>query len=81
MRKRSGWPFGRLVLARHLDGGLVGLGARIGEEHDVREGVLDESPGQLLALRDLVEVRGVPELAGLLGQRLDEMRMGVAEAR
>jgi hypothetical protein len=29
--------------------------------------------------RDLVEVGDVPELAGLLGQRRDEMRMAVAE--
>ena len=42
MRKRSGWPLADMILARHLDGGLVGLGARIGEEHDVGEGRLDE---------------------------------------
>ena len=68
-----------MVLAGHLDGRLVGLGAGIGEEHHVREGVLDQALGQPLALRDPEEVRGVPELGGLLGQGLDQMRMGVAE--
>ena len=79
IRKRSGWPSGRVVLARHLDGGLVGLGARIGEEGHVREGRVHEAPAQPLALRDLEQVRGVPELLRLRGQGLDEVRMGVAE--
>ena len=35
--------------------------------------------GQPLAFRDAVQVGDVPELLGLLGQRLDQMRMGVAE--
>ncbi len=71
----------RLVLAGHLDGGLVGFGTRIGEEDELREGGLDEAIGQPFAARDLVEVRRVPELAALLAQRLDEVRMRIAERR
>ncbi len=40
---------GRLALARHLDRRLVGLGARIGEEHEVGEGRLGEAGGEPLA--------------------------------
>ncbi len=68
-----------MVFPRHLDGGLVGLGPRIGEEDALREGRLAEAPRQLLALRHRVEVGGVPDLPGLGRQRLDQMRMGVAE--
>ena len=42
-----------VVLAGHLDGRLVRLGAGIGEEDHVREGVLDQALGQPLAFRDL----------------------------
>ena len=69
----------RLALARHLDRRLVGLGARIGEEDQIGEGRLGQPPRQTLAFRDLEEIGGVPELAGLGRQRLDEMRMGMAE--
>ena len=35
--------------------------------------------GERLLLRDPEEIGDVPELAGLLGQRLDQRRVGVAE--
>ncbi len=69
----------RLVLARHLDGAFHGLGAGIGEKHHVRETGGAQAGGQPLALRDAVEVGDVPDLAGLLGDRGDQTRMGMAE--
>ena len=39
----------------------------------------DQPLGQPLLARDAVEVGGVPELAGLLGQRRDELGVRVAE--
>ena len=65
---------GRLILARHLDGGLVGLGAGIGEEHDFGEGVLDQPVRQALAAGNAVKVRRVPKLRPLLVQGRHEMR-------
>ncbi len=42
--------------------------------------VLAQPRGKTLAFRDLVEVRDVPDLARLLGQRRHQMRVVVAEA-
>ena len=69
----------RLVLARHLDRAFHRLGAGIGEEHHVGEARRAQPLGQPLGLGDAVEVGDVPELLGLLGERLDQVRMGVAE--
>ena len=69
----------RLVLARHLDGALQGLGAGIGEKHHVRETGDAQAGGQPFALRDTVEVGDMPDLAGLLGDRGNQTRMGMAE--
>ena len=68
-----------MVAARRLDRAFQRLGARIGEEDLVGEGVLDEPLGKPALVGDLVEIGDVPELAGLLGQRRDQMRMAVAE--
>jgi hypothetical protein len=68
-----------MVLSRHLDRSFERLGARIGEEHHVREGVVDKALRQTLAFGNAEQVRGVPHLAGLPGERPDEVRMGVAE--
>jgi hypothetical protein len=70
----------RMVLARHLDRAFECFGARIGEEDGVGESCLGEALRQLLLARDHIDVGGVPDLLGLLGQRLDEMRMRMAEA-
>ena len=69
----------RLVLARHLDRQLDRLGPRIVEEHGVGEAVGDQPLGEALLSRDLEQVRDVPEFPGLLGHRLDQMRMAMAE--
>ena len=69
----------RLVFARHFDRAFHRLGAGIAEEHDVREARRAQPLGQPLALGDAVEIGNMPDLAGLLGDRLDQVRMGMAE--
>ena len=61
-----------MIAPRRLDRGLARLGAGIAEEHLVGERHGDQPLGQPLLALDAVEVGGVPELAGLLGQRRDE---------
>ena len=68
-----------MIAARGLDGAFERLGAGIGEEHLVGEGRGDQPLGEPALAGNLVEVGDVPELAGLLGQRRDEMRVAVAE--
>ena len=69
----------RLVLARHLDRAFHRLGAGIAEEHHVREARRAQPVGQPLGLGDAVEIGNVPDLLGLLGDRRDQVRMGMAE--
>ena len=67
------------VLARDLDGALVGLGARVAEERLVESRERDElRRGVGLRLR-VVEVRAVDELLRLLGDGRDERPVIVAE--
>ena len=68
-----------LIAPRRLDGALDRFGAGIAEEDLVGEGLAHELGGERLLLGNAVEVGDVPELAGLLGQRLDQRRMGVAQ--
>ena len=68
-----------MVAAHHLEPGLDRLGPRVAEERGIREGRGDQPLGQLLLAGDVVEVRDVPQLAGLVLQRLDQMWMAVAE--
>ncbi len=49
------------------------------KKHEIGEALFAQPLGQPLAFRNPVEVGGVPELVGLLGDRLDQMRMGMAE--
>ena len=76
-------PFGcalvEPVLARHLDGQLAGLGARIGEEHRVGKGMFDQPIGQFLLLFNGIQIRHMPELARLIGQRLDQIGVRMAQ--
>ena len=51
------------VLARHLDGALHRLGARIAKEHPVGEGGVAQPLGQTLLTGDPIDVRHMPELA------------------
>ena len=66
--------------AHHLDHALVRFGARVAEENAVGEGGVDKALGQFLGLRDAVQVGGVHHLAGLFGDRLHEVGIGMAEA-
>jgi hypothetical protein len=60
------------MLAHHLDRQFRRLGARVGEEDRIGEGRRDQPLGQRLLLRDLVEVRDMPDPPRLRGQRGDE---------
>src|SRR5437899_1973958 len=68
-----------LVLADELDAALDRLGARVAEEHRVGKGEIDQPLGQFLAVAYAIEVGGMPELGALLGQRLDQGGMAVAQ--
>ncbi len=68
-----------MIAPRGLDRALAGLGAGIAEEHLVGEGHRDEPLRQPLLPFDAIEVRRVPQLAGLLGQRRDEARVRMPE--
>jgi hypothetical protein len=68
-----------LILADQLDAALDRLRARVAEEHRVGERHLGQPLGQLLAVADAEQVRGVPQLLALLGQRLDQRGMAVAQ--
>ena len=70
----------RIVVApRRLDGGFQRLGPGVGEEHLVGEGRLRQALAEPRLAGDLVEVRQVPDLLGLVLQRRDEVRVGMAE--
>jgi hypothetical protein len=76
-------PFGlaihELILADQLDAALDRLRAGIAEEHRVGEGEVGQPLGQLLAVADPEQVRGVPELGALLGESLDQGGVAVAQ--
>ena len=68
-----------VVAARGLDRALDRLRAGVAEEDLVGEGQARQPLGERLLLRHAVEVGDVPELLGLLGQRRDQRRVGMAE--
>jgi hypothetical protein len=68
-----------MIFAGDLDGALAGFGAGIAEEHAVGERELDQPLSETLLVLDPVEVRGMPELIGLLRQGRDKARMSVAK--
>ena len=74
-----GMALGGVIFARDLDGAFHRLGAGIAEEHEVGKALFAQPRRELLAVRALEQVRHVPELRRLLLQRLDQMRMRVAE--
>ena len=80
MRQRSGSPARPVVAPHGLDRTLDRLGPGIADEDRVGEGMGDQPVGQPLELGDVEEVRGVPQAPGLLRQRADEVRVGMAEA-
>ena len=63
-----GAPGGGVVLARQLEGGLVGLGPGVGEEHGLHARQLAEALAELLPRAVAVEVGDVPEGARLARQ-------------
>ena len=67
------------VEPRELDRRLVCLAAGVAEEDVVHAGDRGQPVGEFLLQRDLVEVRGVDELAHLLAQRGGEFWMAVPE--
>ena len=67
------------VLAHHFHDQLTAFRARVGEKRGVGKGLIDQSIGQRLLLGDLIEVRQVPHLGRLIGQRLNEVRVRMAQ--
>ena len=76
---RSGVALRGMVAAGRLQRALDRLGAGVGEEDDVGEGRGAEAVGQRFLLGDAVDVRDVPQLLALPRQRLDQLRVRVAE--
>ena len=69
----------KVIAARRLDRAFQRFRTGIGKEDTVGETVFDEALRKPLLARDVVEVRDMPELARLLGQRRYEMRMAMPE--
>ena len=68
-----------VVFARDFQRAFHCLGAGIAEKAGIREGIRHQAVGETLLLRDVVEVRDMPEFAGLLLNLGDQMRVRVAE--
>ena len=68
-----------LIFARHLDRAFHRFGAGIREKHGVGEARIGEPLRQPLGFGNAEEVRDVPNLLRLLGERLHQDRMRVAE--
>ena len=70
------------VAARQLDRALVGLGARVAEEHAAAAAEQGVEPGGDLRLQVVViEVRHVQQRARLVGDRVGDLGVRVAERR
>jgi len=67
------------IATGQLAGRLVGFGAGVGEEHPVGEGMVHQLARQAQGRLVGVDVGHVPELAGLLGQGLDQRGMAMAQ--
>jgi hypothetical protein len=72
-------PAAPVVLAGQLDRALVGLRARVAEEHAAAERPLREPLGEPYPGLGVVEVRRVDQAAGLLAQRGHESGVAVAD--
>ena len=69
-----------VITPHHLEAGFHGFGAGIAEEHAVGKGVVHQTLGQSLGLRDTEQIGAVPDARGLLLQRLHQMRMAMSQA-
>ena len=65
--------------AGHLHGGFICLGAGIAEIDLIEAGQRRQLFGHPFLARNAVEVRGVPQLASLIAQRVDQPRMRMAK--
>ena len=74
-----GIALGVMIAPRGLDRAFDRLGARIGEEHRVGEGQVDQPLRQRLALRAAVEVRDMHQPRGLILDRLGQVRVAVTQ--
>jgi hypothetical protein len=68
-----------MIAARDFHRAFDRLGAGIGEEHIVGEGLLAEPRREPFLSRDAMQIGHMPQFFRLLLERLDEMGMGVAE--
>ena len=60
-----------LIATRQLEGGLVGLGARVAKEGAAFEGPARERVGEAELVLEVIEVRGVDEAPGLGADDVD----------
>ena len=69
----------KMVFAGNFQRPFHRLGAGITEEASVSEGIGDQTIGELLLPRDVVQVRDMPKLASLFLHLGDQMRVRVAQ--
>ena len=67
------------VFPRHFHGKFSAFRAGVGEKASVGEGFFDQFICQRFLLWDVIEVRRVPERLCLVGDCLNQFRMGVAQ--
>ncbi|MNZ80623.1 hypothetical protein D3C78_992650 [compost metagenome] len=67
------------ITAGQFERCLVGLGAGVGEEYALGKGGIHQLPGQAQGRLVGEDVGHVPDLVGLLGERLDQRRVGMAQ--
>ena len=68
-----------MITARAFDGSFHRFRTGIHEQHLVGKGFRAQALRQPFAIRDLVQVGGMPQLGCLILQCLDQMRMGMTE--
>jgi len=69
----------RVIFARHLDRAFQRFGTRVLKKDGIGKAGRAKPVGKLLAFRNAIEIGDVPNFVRLLGQRLDQMRMGVSQ--
>jgi hypothetical protein len=74
-----GVTLGEVVAPRRLDGAFQCFRTRIGEKHLVGEGRLGQPAAEAFLSGNLIEIGEMPDLVGLILQRRNEVRVGMAE--